>query len=593
MRYRKFIITNYKGIQSLVIELDKQPKSRAFTLVGLNESGKTSILEAIYLLENGISDTQRHTLIPKREKINFNGKIEVSGEIELSEEDNQRIAEFSETIGIKSIKPVPYFFKVRSFSFKDSKPISNLERFNISFEVKYEGNRNYRPLTADENSDHFSRLVNFIEETLMPSIIYYPDFLFDFPNKIYLDQDRFGNDDEQLAYYNLVQDILSSIRPDLLIKNHLVDRLNNEEGDSDALNGTLNMMGAKITHLVFTPWGKIFKNSTHKEIVVKCLKDQQGRPYIEFKLKEGTEQFEIQERSLGFRWFFVFLLFTEVRKNRMNETGEIVFLLDEPANNLHSTAQQKLLETFKDLTNKSFLIYTTHSHHLINPEWLEGVYIVKNNALEYEKEFEYDANKTDIQVMPYKNFVRECPDQRSYFQPVLDALDVQPGLLEKIDSIVIAEGKFDYYLYKYINKVYFNEKYKLNFYPGGGADANNQIIRLYTAWQRKFVILLDADAKGVKAKKTYIEDFGLEIKDRVLIYSDIDPDWTVAPEFLFTEDERDTISKEFPNVTSYEKGKFNTAIQTLLMEEKKVPLSDETLGKFERIFVKLKAMLEG
>ena len=49
MKYTKFTINRYKGIPRIELELSKKPSSNIFTLVGLNESGKTSILEAIYL----------------------------------------------------------------------------------------------------------------------------------------------------------------------------------------------------------------------------------------------------------------------------------------------------------------------------------------------------------------------------------------------------------------------------------------------------------------------------------------------------------------------------------------------------------------
>lgn len=47
MRYTSFEIENFKGIRSLRLDLDSTPKSQVYTLVGLNESGKTTILEAI------------------------------------------------------------------------------------------------------------------------------------------------------------------------------------------------------------------------------------------------------------------------------------------------------------------------------------------------------------------------------------------------------------------------------------------------------------------------------------------------------------------------------------------------------------------
>ena len=64
MKYKSFYIKNYKGIKDLKLELDKDPNSNIITLVGLNESGKTSILEAISLIHNEPNANEVHKLIP-------------------------------------------------------------------------------------------------------------------------------------------------------------------------------------------------------------------------------------------------------------------------------------------------------------------------------------------------------------------------------------------------------------------------------------------------------------------------------------------------------------------------------------------------
>ena len=48
MKYTKFIIKNYRGIDQVKIDL---LNDRVITLVGLNESGKTTIMEACELLQ--------------------------------------------------------------------------------------------------------------------------------------------------------------------------------------------------------------------------------------------------------------------------------------------------------------------------------------------------------------------------------------------------------------------------------------------------------------------------------------------------------------------------------------------------------------
>lgn len=122
MRYNKFLIRNFKGIKDLTINLNKEPKSKVFTLVGLNESGKTSILEAVNFFQELHPLKDRHKLIPKSEKINFNDSISVTAEIGVDAMDNENIIKFAKSLGYKDIKPLAninitksYFFEISNF----------------------------------------------------------------------------------------------------------------------------------------------------------------------------------------------------------------------------------------------------------------------------------------------------------------------------------------------------------------------------------------------------------------------------------------------------------------------------------------------
>lgn len=102
MRYKYFEIRNFKGIQELRIELSTTPQSHVYTLVGLNESGKTTVLEAInhfsYNTEtlaplelDGYSIADTHSLIPIANRSNFNGIVSIKTGLELNDEDEDYI----------------------------------------------------------------------------------------------------------------------------------------------------------------------------------------------------------------------------------------------------------------------------------------------------------------------------------------------------------------------------------------------------------------------------------------------------------------------------------------------------------------------
>ena len=54
MRYKRFQIKNFKGIKDTIVDLDAG-EAAVFPFVGLNESGKTTILEAIHSFFSGQS----------------------------------------------------------------------------------------------------------------------------------------------------------------------------------------------------------------------------------------------------------------------------------------------------------------------------------------------------------------------------------------------------------------------------------------------------------------------------------------------------------------------------------------------------------
>lgn len=92
------------------------------------------------------------------------------------------------------------------------------------------------------------------------------------------------------------------------------------------------------------------------------------------RLHDMTVQFD--DRSAGFTWFFSFLVkFSQVRKNE----GNVVILLDEPGLNLHAKAQRDLLRYIKEkLEPHHQVVYTTHSPFMVPTENIMSVRTVED-----------------------------------------------------------------------------------------------------------------------------------------------------------------------------------------------------------------------
>lgn len=582
MKYKNFSIENYKGIKSLNLDLSMSPESKIFTLVGLNESGKTTILEAINNFEHQVPKEHRHLLLPKSQAGGFNGDVIIRATFSFTQEDIDAIKLFIQDelkAGVVTVNDE--VVAERKYKFINSVPAESALAFNDFIFIK-RGEK-----LRSVNTDMKEKVVSFLKKNLYPTIIYYRDFLSKFPDKVQLNLSPENPDEhlKNLEYLSIIEDILFSTNKNYDVKSSLLDRLNEKtDANNQALDAVLNEISAKVSKVVFDAWNKI-QQVSRKYIVIQTYSENNNH-YVKFNVKESDQTFSIAERSLGFRWFFTFLLFTEFRKVRNSRSGEILFLLDEPASNLHQTAQKGLLETFNTITDKSRLIYTTHSHHLINPKLLNSCYIIKNLGLSYEDDNNFNSSKTEIEAMIYKKFASIHPNQSSYFQPILDVLDYSPGDLEFVPSIVILEGKFDFYVFNYLYEVVLGfEINKLRFYPGHGAGKLDLPISLYESWGRCYLVLLDDDSQGRLEKKRYIEN----ISDAKHIYTlaDVNSHFSnLCTEDLFSEDERLNISREFESsLTEYKKSAFNTGIQELYLQ-KRVPsyISEETRIKFEEIF---------
>jgi hypothetical protein len=209
------------------------------------------------------------------------------------------------------------------------------------------------------------------------------------------------------------------------------------------------------------------------------------------------------------------MLFTQFRVARRS-TRPLLFLFDEPASNLHAAAQQKLIESFPEIArDEHMLVYTTHSHYMIEPKWLEQTFIVTNRADAPEISSVLDAvslddESLDIKVTPYREFVNEHPAQTSYFQPILDRLEVVPSRFDIQRASIILEGKSDYYVLRYAAKA--TGKMDLPLLPGLGAGTFGALAALHVGWNLDFLFVLDGDKKGKAERDRYVTEYGIPLE---------------------------------------------------------------------------------
>lgn len=572
MQYISFHIKNFKGIRDTTIRLDSLTGASVFALVGLNESGKTTILEAIHSFapdeatskllggEEGLGVPFKDR-VPRHLLSEFTGDVSVIATLKVDENDKASIAAIIKNnhdidVDIESFPDHISFSRVQRFVNADFKKsfFSLLTQINIK-SPKQRKWRHAKP--GDERQAVRDAIFG-----LVPRIAYFPTFVFDFPKQFYL-TDRGGIVDS--FYRSVFQDILDYDGRKQTIEKDIVRRVRKEAhvlpwasffslwstaDDRDKIQHVMDRASAAVTKLVFGRWNRIFgEDAKGKEVIITysivegekedskgvISKTNEHDVSVKFQIKDGARRYDVNDRSLGFRWFFSFMLFTQFRAARASDkSSQIVFLFDEPAANLHAAAQQKLIESFPEVTkNGHILMYSTHSHYMIEPKWLEQTFIVTNRAEAPAKsileEVSMDDESLDIRSETYRSFVNSHPSNTSYFQPILDRLDVVPSKFDMRDPSVVVEGRSDYYLLRYASRLLgIND---LPMIPGLGAGTFGALASLHVGWNLNFVFLLDGDIAGERERKRYQRELGIPL-DRIILLSDIDARLSVIEDIL-------------------------------------------------------------
>lgn len=540
MRYISFRIRNFRGIKDTTISLNPVGAG-IFTLIGLNESGKTTLLEAMQWFEYNQGDekslyktdtkrTDASLFVPKGEKATFTGEITVSTIVQLEESEVEELAlrverECSCKIDRNSIERT--FSITRGQSFIDGDKDERIHRWGLSLRGRLKGAKKERDFGAKDAP--WDKMTDLIAGRL-PEIVYFPTFLFEQPSKIVLNPQAAEGPVDRV-YRQIIESVGKALPRPIDTASMIVNRIVIPETAGETFVGifslsqtrqqqidaAINQISHHLSVTVLGSWSRIFGGDTaNREIRLKLGVDKHDngapRVYVQFSIRDGIQQYDVSERSLGFRWFFSFLLFTLFRPKREGSESTL-FLLDEPASNLHAGAQAQLLESLPRIAKDgNRIVFSTHSHYLINPEWLDQAYIVSNDALadDLSTSIAYDGVKeTRIDAQRYRNFVGKNPDKTSYFQPVLDKLQVIPSKLDLLQPAVLVEGKGDYLILTYglWNAGLCNGKYTV--LPTRGANHFSELVGIMLGWGVRFCACFDDDKPGRAAVRELINDWGI------------------------------------------------------------------------------------
>ena len=505
LRLKGFTVHKYKCFstdQHCEVEKD------ITTLIGLNESGKTSVLEALSKLryykegdsnfvydqdfdyprnelrnlEKGVSEAKAITCSYQVPDGLMDLMIdETSGLIELSSE-----IEYSHNYITKSIE---YTFNVKTQKLDDHlnglginpnwvskdwipEALSKLQSIQNEKEVKiYKFLESYnKKIEIDTLLKYFWN--NYIEVNI-PHFWYFDEYRV-LDHRVSFSDMANGNTNNYKIKTARALLELASIDPDDLINADNYERF----------NARLNSISSVITRELKEYWEQNKNINIRIDIEKEESRNQHGQPvinkYLQIRVVDTDTYVEVplSNRSKGFQWFFSFLIWFRSKQESNNKS--YILLFDEPGLSLHGLAQEDLLNFLKDLSNDFQILYTTHSPFLVDYSSLNKVRTVL-----------YSSDGSKIQKP------EDVKDKKTLF-PLQAALGYNLSQNLFIGEYnLLVEGVSDL-VYLEIAKLLLEKSGKetlnqlISIVPIGGAGKISTFMSLLYGNKLKYVVLLDS-----------------------------------------------------------------------------------------------------
>jgi len=262
MFYKSFSIKNYRGIKEIQLDLSN---NRILTLVGLNESGKTTALEAINWLYKCIkkqSPTIEDLNYFRPKGIAFTGTIFLEAKIGLEDYDKEEIKNYwlNSLNKRKDLEIPDEFIYSISFEYKQHE----YKRTDVlrKFDIKRSGAKNN---LFDTDKYSWDTVVSFVENNLIPEVIFYQDFLFDIPEEILFatTEDASMQHSFELSqalnkqWQNVLDDILMDVKKEFNSFQKFV--ANKWISDNETARQRVNSMQTQLNDKITSAWKELFK----------------------------------------------------------------------------------------------------------------------------------------------------------------------------------------------------------------------------------------------------------------------------------------------------------------------------------------------
>ena len=450
MRLRKFRVQAFRCIHDSgdVVVGDLA------AFVGRNESGKTTILQALTMLDKDESISELDLCDEMTERLKSEIRI-VEGDFELNQDETEIIKEKFPSFQLKKLK----IFRT------NKNPEIQYDFGDIKIDQKEDENLEYWQNVTKQLSNFVESIPNYISKKLDTDF-----FTGNTPKDkkiIQAELDEFNNTLQAIAteeqqviseWEETYTDIIKNVEKILIdnteseaLKNFIIDSLHPrfvyfsdykkilgninlseyiKEAETAASSGIEYIEGfdraetvgnllylaeleiEKLEELKTSPSKLIkFLNTASKNLTQRLNPSWKGEAInVELRLNPGnilsvvlsdvhkdgtiTNTGLLNRRAEGFKWTFSFIVNFAAETQRA-ELKEAILLLDEPARNLHPTQQAGISDLLKNLAGSNQVLYATHSPFMIFDYTPGNLLVVELDKKKHLSKIFYDYWKAD------------------------------------------------------------------------------------------------------------------------------------------------------------------------------------------------------
>ncbi len=389
MLLKQIKISNFKSISHLNFEVKKHGNSYTSMFVGINEVGKSNILQAMSFLE---TPTEEFNFLDLNNQNNDKESyIDIYFEFEFENDKTyltvlkKKIVEsnaFLKLLNIQTITKNVYLkrgetvfqevYKINwlNFKLKDyfySEPVAGEYKIRHKDELKEQEIAVFNKLDEDKLNEI---LIDLLEETIKE---HENKVSFWKPEKEYLITEPINlqtfkdNPLTNIPLKNIF--VLSKYKTDEEIKTKIEEIINNHSLRR-GLQSTLSKKATKY-------FGNVWKHEI--EIDIEISETLMCNVHIKDKGKANENKFfNMNSRSQGFHQFASLILSLSIQNHSLDMRNRLI-LIDEPENHLHPSGIRDIMEELLKIGENNYVFLATHSCFMIDKKTKQRNFIIKKD----------------------------------------------------------------------------------------------------------------------------------------------------------------------------------------------------------------------